>query len=139
MEQGSQAGSAFGGGIYSTGTLTLQSSTVSGNTAAGGVLPASLGEDGDIGASASGGGIYATGPVTVNNSTISANFADGTNGSSQASNNYYAGFAGNAEGGGIATMVNLTITGSTVAGNRRRAARNRASAATEMRWAGACT
>ena len=51
-------GVADGGGIYNTGTLTVQNSTLSGNTTGG---------------NGSGGGIYNTGTLTVQNSTLSGN------------------------------------------------------------------
>jgi len=48
----------YGGGIYNTGTLTIENSTVSGNTA-----------------STNGGGIFTTGSLTVDNCTIHSNGA----------------------------------------------------------------
>ena len=50
-----------GGGIFNTGTLTINNSTISGNTAAA-LMP-------------TGGGIYNGGTLTINNSTISGNSA----------------------------------------------------------------
>ncbi|MFL5796423.1 MAG: choice-of-anchor Q domain-containing protein [Actinomycetota bacterium] len=79
---------AFGGGIDNTGTVTVQDSTVSGNTANG----------------ASGGGIFNNaGTVTVQDSTVSGNTAT-------------ASFA--AAGGGIFTNTGtVTVQDSTVSGN----------------------
>jgi hypothetical protein len=55
------AATGFGGGIYGGGTLTINNSTVSGNTAHGANF-------------ASGGGIYnRAGTLTLNNSTLSGN------------------------------------------------------------------
>ncbi|NEO85352.1 MAG: CHAT domain-containing protein [Spirulina sp. SIO3F2] len=94
-----------GGGIHSTGNLTLNSSMISGN---------STGQHG--------GGIYGNGTITVNNSTISGNltfdFGGGMYGrgttivtDSIISGNsaYY--------GGGIANTGVLTVTNSTISEN----------------------
>jgi len=79
-----------GGGIYNTGTLTINNSTIASNVVHNGN---------------SGGGISSTGPLTLNNSTVSGNTASS---------------AGNPDGGGIylsgfftATVVNSTITNNT--------------------------
>ncbi len=111
IQNGSLASSA-GGGIRNTGTLTLNSSTVSGNTAG------------------FGGGIYNRGDGTLelNTSTVSANTATtngggiynedrGTltlNGSTVSGNT-----AGSGRGGGIFNdnRGTLTLNGSTVSGN----------------------
>jgi Domain of unknown function (DUF4347) len=75
-------GSMKGGGIFNSGTLTLNNSTVSGNAAS------------------EGGGIYTSGTLTLNNSTVSGNQA----------------IIG---GGGIYNNVGtLTLKSSTVSGNR---------------------
>jgi len=55
--------SAFGGGIYNQGTLTVTNSTISGNLAA------------DSWGYAYGGAIYNSGTLAINNSTLSGNFA----------------------------------------------------------------
>jgi hypothetical protein len=91
--------SRHGGGIYSAsgaGPLTVTDSTLSGNSATGGL---------GVG---SGGGIYNfAGPLTVTGSTLSANVASGgTNASGQGGGIY------NAAGAGP-----LTVTGSTLSGN----------------------
>ncbi|MEB3337084.1 MAG: filamentous hemagglutinin N-terminal domain-containing protein, partial [Leptolyngbyaceae bacterium] len=52
-----------GGGIFNSGTLTLNNSTVSGNSVSGGTT------------SYGGGGIYNRGTLTLNNSTVSGNSA----------------------------------------------------------------
>jgi large repetitive protein len=82
-----------GGGIANAGTLTIQESTVSGNTA--------LAQH----SSDRGGGIYNTGTLTVSDSTLSANHAGAPG----------AGFA--SRGGGIASSGTLNLTNVTVAGN----------------------
>ena len=83
--------SAFGGGIYNEGTLTVNSSTISGNTAA------------DSFGYAYGGGIYSFGTLVINNSTLSGNFAS-------------ASFK-SAAGGAIYSTGALAINNSTLNGN----------------------
>jgi hypothetical protein len=78
-----------GGGIASSGSVTVDNSTISGNTVAEGGVPAT------------GGGIVCSGSVTVNNSTISGNTVGG----------YMC------EGGGIRNVGNLSITYSTLSDN----------------------
>jgi len=78
-----------GGAIrsVSNGQLTIQKSTISGNSTTG--------------TGADGGGIYARHPLTVTNSTVSGNSTTGEV----------------AQGGGIAAFGTLTVTNSTVSGN----------------------
>jgi hypothetical protein len=78
---GNSAG-LFGGGILNGGTMTLNNSTVSGNTAT---------DDG--------GGIWNSGTLTLNNSTVSGNTS---------TNN----------GGGIRNSGTLTLSKSTLSGNK---------------------
>src|SRR5438874_1318012 len=84
----------YGGGIDNWGTLTINSSTVSGNLA----LPSLRNQP------SYGGGIYNSGRVTINDSTISGNRA--------LCHNYCSG-----EGGGIFNNGSLTINDSTLNGN----------------------
>ncbi|NEO55449.1 MAG: DUF4347 domain-containing protein [Okeania sp. SIO3B5] len=79
-----------GGGIYNSGTLTINNSTISGNSAndGGGIYYLGIG----------GGGIYNTGTLTISNSTISGNSAA----------DY---------GGGIDNTGTLTISNSTISSN----------------------
>ena len=113
-----------GGGIYNDGaggsaTLTIVDSTVTGNSATGGIV--------GIG----GGGIYNDGSLTIINSTISGNFADSgfpynlgiaggifsQGGTLTITNSTIAGnFAGN-RGGGISSCSTVAITDSIVSGN----------------------
>lgn len=81
----------WGGGINNTGTLTVNSCSISGNISVG------RGFRG-----AEGGGIFNTGKLTINNSTISGNTARGS--------------AGGA-GGGIFSAGTLGITNSTISQN----------------------
>ena len=80
-----------GGGIANNGTLTLISSTVSGNTAA----------------SASAGGIYNSGTLAVISSTVSGNTTGGSNNGGGIAN----------AGGATLTLTASTINGNTAAGN----------------------
>ncbi len=86
---------ADGGGIFSYGSVTLTSSTISGNSTTG---------DG-----AGGGGIFTDlfGSVTLTSSTVSGNTTAGN-----------AGLGARAHGGGIYTSFgDVTLTDSTVSGN----------------------
>jgi CSLREA domain-containing protein len=78
----------FGGGIYNSGTTTLNNSTLSGNSA-----------------TTNGGGIYNDGTAMLNNSTLSGNSANQQGG----------GFGGGGGGmynyGGTATLNNSTLNG----------------------------
>jgi hypothetical protein len=115
---GNSAGSGrSGGGIHNDGSLMVNNSTISGNT--GGAGPGS-----------GGGGIYnGGGTLTVNNSTISGNTAGGgsangggiyNNGGTLTVNN--STISGNtigrlSDGGGIYTIGSLTVNNSTISGN----------------------
>ncbi|MEM9081130.1 MAG: choice-of-anchor Q domain-containing protein, partial [Verrucomicrobiota bacterium] len=127
-----------GGGIFNDGTLILNSTTVSRNTAGNGTdVLAGFASGG------SGGGIYSTGNLTLNHSTVSRNLAGnlglnslGGNGgggggiyctgvittlnnSTIAENITGLGTNGpNGSGGGVFSMSNtLTINNSTISGN----------------------
>jgi hypothetical protein len=100
ITNGYVSSSDAGGGIYNSGTLTLNNATVSGNTAY------SSYDDG-WGAYAYGGGLYNSGMLTLNNATVSDNAAE-----------TYA-YRGEAFGGGIYNSYNSTVTlnNSIVSGN----------------------
>jgi len=93
-----------GGAIRSQESLTITSSTISGNSARSGGGVSAVGNltvtsSTILGNSAgSGGGVLAYGDLTVTSSTISANSAD-------------------REGGGIRAHGDLTVTSSTISGN----------------------
>jgi hypothetical protein len=91
---------AFGGGIASSGELTLVGSTVSENEASG--------ENAMGFAAASGGGIHNTGMLSLQDSTVSDNSASAT---------VAPGHSASASGGGINSSTSLTIDRSTVSGN----------------------
>src|SRR4029077_12934234 len=91
-------GTSYGGGINSNGTLTVNNSTISGNTAASIFIEQIYG---------AGGGISNFGTLTVNNSTISGN----TTGATQFGNAGFAGGIYNDNAG------KLTVNNSTVSGN----------------------
>ncbi len=100
-------GPAEGGGINSTGGLTITNSTVSGNYATGGRA----------------GGIFSNGMLTITSSTISGNNggAEGggiaCGGSATITNSTVEGNTSNGTGGGIKNSATLTITNSTITGN----------------------
>ncbi|MGP0050933.1 MAG: Ig-like domain-containing protein [Solirubrobacteraceae bacterium] len=125
-----------GGGIYNSGTLTLDDSTISGNDPNNGYVGGEGGWGGDGGNSVNGtagmggdgatlgdgGGIYSTGTLTVTASTIDHNFAGyggegGLGGSGTPGGNGGNG-GGGAWGGGISSVGgSVTITDSTIADN----------------------
>ena len=96
-----------GGGIFNQGTLTLNNSTLTANTAD------------------AGGGIYNSGTLTLNNSTLSgntANFAGFGGGISNygtltVSNSTLSGNSTGKGGGGIFNQGTLTVSNSTLSGN----------------------
>jgi hypothetical protein len=97
------AGSAFGGGVYATvgTTLTVQSSTISGNSANGGEAFYSTA------GFAYGGGVFAAGSVTLTGSTVASNTATGGGGE----------VTEPAGGGGIFSDGNVTASSSTINNN----------------------
>jgi len=98
----------FGGsGIYNNGTLTINKSTVSGNTVSATVTCTPVF---GCGGGVFGGGIYNTGSLTISNSTVSGNRASisGCVTRQQACVAY---------GGGIFNHGNLVLNNSTVSGN----------------------
>jgi hypothetical protein len=107
--------SSTGGGINNFGTLTLNNSTVTNNTAGNGGGIANSGGTVTLNGSTvshntadgAGGGIYNTGTMTVNNSTVSDN--TGNNGRSVGVGGGIANI-----GGGKLTLNNSTVSGNTV-------------------------
>jgi hypothetical protein len=95
-----------GGGINSTGVLTITNSTVSDNYATGraggifsnGMLTITNSTIGGNSGGAEGGGILCGGAATITNSTVKGNTSTGT-------------------GGGIKNSATLTVTNSTITGN----------------------
>ncbi|MGA2848437.1 MAG: Ig-like domain-containing protein [Terracidiphilus sp.] len=86
---GNSANGGFGGGMVNTGTLALKNSTISGNSAATG----------------QGGGIFNSGTLTVTNSTIAGNAASGGTGGGIMNT-----------GGGTLTVNDSTISGNSATG-----------------------
>jgi hypothetical protein len=96
---------ASGGGIHNRGTLTIKSSTISGNTVAGSVLRPD----------AYGGGIYNhSGTVTIENSSISGNSALGASTTGDSSHGFGGGIHNR---GDIYNYGSLTIKNSSISGN----------------------
>ena len=123
--------SGLGGGIYNDGTLTVTSSTFSGNGTGTGKGGGGIGNDGTLtvtnstfpgGGSDEGGGILNDGTATVTNSFFSGQGAKAgggiwNNGTLTVTNSTFS--DGNAEGGagGIFSDGTLTVTNSTFSGN----------------------
>ena len=99
-----------GGGIYNyTGTVNINNSTISGNSAD------------SSSNSSSGGGIESVGTVNLNNSNISGNSASNgggidSNGTSTVNNSTISGNSA-PYGGGILISGRMTVTNSTISGN----------------------
>jgi predicted outer membrane repeat protein len=127
---------SVGGGIYNdlSGTLTVDESTVSGNSAAfgGGIdsegpLAVSGSTVSSNSAGISGGGIYSLDILTMSGSAVSGNTAAALGGgivvdfnltaSNTISSSALAGNAAGLDGGGIYAAGALTISGSTFSGN----------------------
>ncbi|MEX0800109.1 MAG: choice-of-anchor Q domain-containing protein [Dehalococcoidia bacterium] len=108
IQNGNAPSPNSGGGILNVGTLTLDDSAVSGNTAF-----------------QSGGGIQTSGILTLNDSTVSGNSAQGQGagigniGSATVNNSTISGNTGAPQGGGIfhQNAGGLTISSSTITGN----------------------
>jgi len=125
-----------GGGIHNSGTMTLNNTTVSGNTASS--YGGGIGNDGTLTlnnssvsgntANGAGGGIYNLGTLTLNNSSVSGNTANGAGGgiynvsTLTLNNSTISGNMANGAGGGIdndfgtATLNNSTVSGNTANG-----------------------
>jgi len=100
---GNSAPEYGGGGIGNNGTLTINNSTVSGNSAGHGSQSVAVNYQALSLPSGFGGGILNNGTLTINNSTVSGNSAIGSPGGA---------------GGGIwSNNRTLTINNSTISGN----------------------
>lgn len=133
---GGKPAGAIGGGIFNQGTLTLQDSLVSSNSAAGGGGIASAGtlnlQNSDVSgnsatAGTSGGGVLSSGALALDGATISGNSAGGLGGGISASGtatiaastisaNSAAGGGGGISGGTTLTIGESTISGNTAGG-----------------------
>jgi hypothetical protein len=102
---GPPAGPGDGGGIFSSGTLTVTHSTLRNNTATGGGGGIGIGPGGP----GEGGGIFSSGALTVTHSTLSDNAAAG--GSARPVQ------GGSGSGGGIFSSGTLIVTHSTLSDN----------------------
>lgn len=116
-------GGRGGGGIWSSGSLTLEAGTlISGNSAYGGVLQGPGGQF--IPVAATGGGVYvAGGTATLTNVTLSSNSAVGVNAGWEPSIgvSWPAGWAGGGglyAAGGTVTLRNVTMTKNSAQGGQ---------------------
>ncbi|TWT88793.1 hypothetical protein Mal64_22810 [Pseudobythopirellula maris] len=104
-----------GGAIFSRESLTLLSTSVTGNATGDGADGVDMADGGSGG---NGGGIYSTGKLTISGSTISGNT---TGGGGDGGDSGGGGFGGDGGMGGIGGGINstgpLTITDSTISGN----------------------
>ena len=109
-------GGAFGAMSMNTfGATTIAKSTISDNTATGGVAgtPAN-GASGSAGGNAGGAGLEAGGPLTLTASTLSGNRATGASASTGPGSSGGGGFGGGIDLSFPTTIVNTTITGNLV-------------------------
>jgi hypothetical protein len=113
--------SAAGGGVYSSGTLTVQGSIIRNNQAIGGVGGAAYTSGPGAGGNAYGGGLYiSSGTATISGTTLSANTAQGgaggAGGQGDPYGNYSGANGGNGLGGalyvssGTATLTSASVT-----------------------------
>jgi len=125
MTGGAGGPGADGGGIYSLGSLTLSSDSITNNSAGTGGNGGS-GSDvhgfwtpgGAGGRGGNGGGIYSAGPLTIIASTIDSNSA-GDGGSAGMSGRFVPEQAGSGgDGGGVWAGANVVMTDSTISNNR---------------------
>jgi hypothetical protein len=128
-------GVVSGGGIFNSGTLTLNRCTLAGNSAVGpagsaganGVGYGSSGYQGGDGGPGAGGALYNTGTLTVNECTLAANLAKGGNGGrggnggpglfGNGGNGGYGGNGGTGTGGAIYNTGLLAVNQCTLAAN----------------------
>jgi len=101
-----------GGGVRNGGMLTIDHSTISGNSAGGGGSYDGLG---DLGGS--GGGIANYGTLTINNSTIVRNSGGPGGGPFGPTSYVYVEGGPGGDGGGIANYGSLTISQTTIVSN----------------------
>ncbi len=108
--EGTSGGSAIGGGIYNLGTLTVQTSSISGNTALGG-SGGKGGAGGKGGNGGAGGAGYGSGEYRVD-AGFKGDSAPGGNGGA-------GGYAGTGDGGGVynGPAGVVTIEGSAISTN----------------------
>jgi len=112
-------GIGLGGGIYNAGSLTIMTSTVSGNSAVGGAST-----NGNVGGNSRGGGIYNSGSLSVLRSVLSRNSAAGGRGGTTSA---VGATGGAALGGGLyvdmlsvsTTLANATLSKNSATGGPR--------------------
>jgi hypothetical protein len=108
------AGPAFGGALYSAGTLTVGDSSFYGNQANAGNDDVVY-SDGGTGVAALGGAIYSSGAATLNRCAVYSNYVQG--GSAVPYEPSYSANGGNGLGGGIFNASQMTATNCTIALN----------------------
>ncbi len=120
-----------GGGIKNSGTLTINNSTISGNSATigsginnSGTLTINNSTISENTAIDGGGGINNFGTLTISNSTIAGNRAGGgggisnlNNGTLTISNSTISGNSASGDGGGVTNFGTLTLINSTISEN----------------------
>ena len=113
---GGVGGTAAGGGLYvNGGSLTIASSAITTNQAAGG----SAGLGGSFNGFGQAGGLYTIGTLTVSDSTLSSNTGGGiyNGGTLTVSNSTLSGNSASFYGGAIYNGGTLTVSNSTLSGN----------------------
>ncbi len=120
------AGNTYGGAIYSAGTLSLDTVSVTGNAVvASGYTPGAESYD-QLPGSGAGGGIYAAGPLTVTSSVLSGNTVTNSATDVNAGGGAGGGSAGGAiYGTGAVTLTNDVISGNAAAGEPARSTQRR--------------
>lgn len=115
---GGRGASGSGGGIYNLGTVTIDDSTFSTNSAlAGDSAQTSPRRNGKVGGVASGGAIFNLGTFTLRNCTLTENFARGGKGGDVLGRYFNPGQGGSASGGAIHNSKTIMLVNCTLATN----------------------
>jgi hypothetical protein len=106
--------SGYGGAIYSTQSMVLTGSTITGNTAE--AVPG--GQYAGQGGNGEGGGVYTAGMATISSSSLNGNAAIGGPGDYTYGYSTTAGIGGSGLGGAIFNGGTLAVNDSTLSGNQ---------------------
>ena len=109
-----------GGAIFNADTMSIERSTLSANTAAGGdSKPAANENAGKIGGTAAGGAIYSAGVFNLVNCTVASNTAKGGAGGNGGNGSFAkdGGAGGDGTGGGIYGGLTVNLLHATIAAN----------------------